>query len=83
MQGANPEAIINIIAKAASVTGAEVGRLSTTFRQLTTLTVQNAEEIKRITGGGVQIVDPNTGQQTFQGQLDFLKELNRLQKTDA
>lgn len=83
LQGANPQAAIRLIADAAKATGAEPGRLSTTFRQLTTLTVQNAERIRRATGGDVQIVDPQTGQQTFEGQLEFLRELSRLQETDA
>lgn len=83
LQGSNPQAVISLIAEAARVTGAEVGRLSTTFRQLTTLTVQNAEKIKQATGGGIEIVDPDSGQQTFSGQLKFLRELSNLQKTDA
>lgn len=77
---ANLPATISIIAEVARTTGAEVGRIATTFRQLTTLTVQNAEELRR--AFNIDIIDPDTGQQTFQGILDFLNEVNRLSRAD-
>lgn len=81
IQGTNIPAIIETIATAAKLTGAEVGRLATTFRQLTTQVVRNAERLQR--GFNIQIIDPKTNQATFEGILSFLREVNRLSQGGA
>lgn len=86
IQGTNINQAIGIIGRAASATGADVGRLSTTFRQLTTFVVQNAEAIRRETGGttGLNILDDATGQiRNFDAILDFLEEINRLSQAGS
>lgn len=81
IKGANVPATISIIGLAAKKTGAEVGRLATTFRQLTTLTVQNSNALKD--AFDIDIIDADTGRQSFEGILDFLREVSRLQGVSA
>lgn len=79
VQGTNIAQAIALIGEAANATGADVGRLSTTFRQLTTFVVQNAEQIRESTGGDIQILDPDTGQiRSFEAILDFLQRIREL-----
>jgi len=81
IQDASFAVTISAIGIAAKSTGAEVGRLATGFRQLGTLAVRNADKIRE--QFGVEIIDPDTGQQTFQGLVSALKEVERLSKIDA
>jgi hypothetical protein len=81
IQGTSIPGIIETIATAAKITGAEVGRLATTFRQLTTQVVRNAERLRQ--GFNIQIIDPKTNQATFEGILSFLREVNRLSKASS
>lgn len=79
IQGTTIEQAIAIIGTAASATGADVGRLSTTLRQLTTLVVQNAQEIEATSG--VRILDARGQIRDFEAILEFLEEIRDLSGT--
>lgn len=76
IQGATIEQSIAVIGQAANATGADVGRLSTLFRQLTTFAIQNAATIRD--EFGVDLVDAQGQVRGFEAIIEVLEELNRL-----
>ncbi|MHA2063165.1 MAG: hypothetical protein ACXABY_02170 [Candidatus Thorarchaeota archaeon] len=68
--------VLGVISKGFEVTGQSASRLSTALRQVSTLAVQNSDDLKALTG--IEIVDPGTGAvKSFSAILDVLGEINK------
>ena len=70
---------IGILGDAFTATGAQVGRLSTAFRQMTTLIVQNAKEIELVSG--IPVLDVEGNIRGMEVILDLLGEIKTGAKT--
>ena len=67
--------VLSVISTGFKVTGQSASRLSTALRQISTRAVQNAEDLKQLTG--IEIVDPGTGAvKSFESILDVLDRIN-------
>jgi len=75
LQGIDFAQAINLVGVAADATGASAERLGTLFRQLGTLSIQNADKIKELTG--IEIIGAE-GAVDFQASLDVLRQISRL-----
>ena len=81
IQGLNANATIAILGEAFNTTGANASRLGTSFRQLGTLIVQNAEQIRELSG--IEVLGQGGQIKGFESIIEVLERVNELQGTAA
>jgi len=80
VQGLSFDQVLAVISTSFELTGQSASRLSTALRQVSTLAIQNADDVKALTG--IQLIDDATGQvRSFESILDVLEKIGEAQGT--